>query len=504
MRSRILVSHALIAAVLGAWFLQAARVDAQVREAEWSAPTANVTVSASEQFRIIGGTPRSRGTFASFAEQEKEEFLRLLGQETDAWHHLILIRLSGDLTAPPKSPSVDWNVNQFGNTFSCEIRVHLSQAFRIEPVRQALLHLLMFEMALRDIEVPVTDQLIPHWLRTGLPGALELRRQGRPSHFFRSMFRMNLITPSQEILEAKKEDADAVSRSVYAASASGFVLMLLDQPEGPRKLARLIHGFGGAHGAQGHKLVARYFPALIGTAERLEKQWVLYCSKLASPQVLEFLTPAQTDIALQAALQVEFLEFAPESVPADSDPAESEEKRGGFFSRFKAREGASSAKKAGEAGNSSDSNEPTEAADTPPTQMFQGTLDDFERFLARQDRAEILAPVRQSLLELGFRSFPLYRPLVNDYLKLLGDLLAGQTKEVASRLEALRLERERLTGLLANMKRFMDEYKHTQLGEKSGIFDAYLERIDEIQGGSRGASDPLSNYLDEVEAALKE
>lgn len=224
-----------------------------------------------------------------------------MSQHDDPWHHLILIRLSGQLTDPPTGPGVDWNINQFGTTFSLEIRVRLHQDFSKEAFRNTLLHMLMFERALRDVEVPVTDQLIPRWIRIGLPGALRLRREGRPSGFFRTMFRLNLVTPAEEILSATKEDIDAVSRSVYAASASGFVLMLLDQPEGPQKLARMIHGFGGAHQAQGHSMVARHFPALIGSAERLEKQWVLYCSKLASPQVLEFLTPEATASALSEA-----------------------------------------------------------------------------------------------------------------------------------------------------------------------------------------------------------
>lgn len=471
-------------------------VHAQVTEADVVIPEMGQTTSASKQFRIIGGDRQIRNAFASYAERVKNRFLQALQKDKeDAWHHRILIRVAGRLTDPSPEESIDWKVSQFGNHFTLEIRVTLSAAFDRETMTAALLHMLMFEMALRDVEVAVNDQLIPRWLRVGLPGALKRREAGRPSGFFKTMFELNLITPADEILTATKDDVDAVSRSVYEASASGFVLMLLDQQGGPAKFAKLLHGHGGSHGVRGHDLLARYFPALRGTKERLEKTWILYCSKLAAPQAMEFLDPEATERALAEALQVSFLEFVPETAPERSQkPIRF---LGNLWSRGKAE-------KDNEKGDEGSAPEDAGAGEEErPTQAFEGTLADFERFLGRADREEILIPVRDRLLHLNVRSFPLYRPLVQDYQEVVAKLLAGRPEGVAKHLEALAEERGRMTQLLDAIRIFMDEHERRPRDTKTGVFDNYLRQVREIERGSRASQDPISKYMDEVENALE-
>ena len=476
---------------------------AQVREATVDQPRAEVTRSTSEQFRIYGGDRRARGSFASFAEGRKQALLRLLGLE-DGWHHPIVIRIAGKLTDPAVAEPIDWRVNQFGDTFALEIGVTLCTEFSRERMTETLLHMLMFEMALRDVEVPVTDRLIPRWLRVGLPKAMRLRRDGRPSGFFKMMFELNLVPLATEILSATKTDVDSFSRAIYEASTSGFVLMLLDEPGGSAKLAKLVHGFGGAHRAVGHDFVARYFPSLRGPAEQLERTWILYCTKLAAPKILEFLDPAATEAQLAEALKVSFLEYEQEAAsgkerarPMRRRPLSKGLRR---FPKDLPRDEKSAGPEAGEATGKTDTSGKTEPR---PTRTFKGTIADFERFIRRKDRKQILAPVRRRLIILGFRSFPLHRPLINDYSEAVADLLAGRPKGVKDRLRALKSERERLLGLMKNVEAFMDDYEKTQWDRKSGVFDAYIRRAEAVDKGRRKARDPISAYMDAVERALE-
>lgn len=489
---------------IGVLLVSSALAHAQVREAEWVAPREDITISASEQFQVIGGNAASRGTFASFAERQKAGFLQLLGQQADAWHHPIVLRIQGELTDGPARRPVAWSVNQFGKTFSIQLRVQLGSNFSRDRLQDTLLHLLMFEMALRDVEIKVTDRIIPRWLKEGLPGALRLKNAGRPSAFFKTMFDLNLVTPASEILSASKNDIDSVSRTVFEASASGFVLMLLDQSDGPAKLAKLIHAHGGGHGASGHNLIARHYPEFIGTAERLERQWILYCSKLASPQALEFLDPKATEIQLADALRVSFLEFEPPDPDGETNPDEqAEEEKRGFFRGFLSRTQSPKEKEAEAEARKEDREILAATAEEFPTRTFEGTLLDFERILPRKDRLEILQPVRQRLLNLSFRSFPLHRPLVNDYLIIVGDLMGGKPKNVKKRLDALEEERRRLTELLLGVTAFMDEFEATSLDRKSGVFDAYIERARAIERQSPNPRDPISTYMNEVKQALE-
>lgn len=199
-----------------------------------------------------------------------------------------------------------------------------------------------------------------------------------------------------------------------------------------------------------------------------------------------------------------FLEFeSPETIDGEGN-----DKKRNFLTRFWKKDGPTvEATNSGSTQSEDREEESTPAAspaDTePPTRVFEGTLNDFERILPRQDRAEILAPVRQALLELGFRSFPLYRPLINDYLQLVGDLLGGQSKGIEKRLSALDQERDRLTRLLQDIDTFMDEFEREEMRKKSGLFDAYLQRVKVIESSSGSTGDPISSYLDEVERALR-
>ena len=127
-------------------------------------------------------------------------------------------------------------------------------------------------------------------------------------------------------------------------------------------------------------------------------QWILYCSKLASPQALEFLGPKTTEIQLADALRVSFLEFgAPGSeAEASSGDTAPDEKRG-FFRGFLGRTQSPSEKEKEEEARKEDREILASTLEDMPTKTFEGTLLDFERILPRKDRLEILQPVRQRL-----------------------------------------------------------------------------------------------------------
>ena len=140
---------------------------------------------------------------------------------------------------------------------------------------------------------------------------------------------------------------------------------------------------------------------------------------------------------------------------------------------------------------------------TPPenraTRSFEGTLLDYERFLAREDRVEILLPVQKRLLELDIRSFPLYRPLIKEYHLIVADLNAGKPDKITQRLTQLQKERESLTELMANVDAFIDTAVLARKRGSSGVFDNYMEGRKAIRNQELPESDPISRYLDEAE-----
>ena len=81
--------------------------------------------------------------------------------------------------------------------------------------------------------------------------------------------------------------------------------------------------------------------------------------------------------------------------------------------------------------------------------------------------------------------------------------MAGQPKGAKERLIALEAERKRLHDLLENITTFMDDFESTQVRERSGAFDGYLNRARSLEGQKRTSRDPISKYLDDVKRALE-
>ncbi len=471
----------------------------QVREAETPAPLAHDMVSSSEQFRIYGSDRKTRGTLAIFAERQKTAYLQLLNAH-DQWEHRIVIHVKGLLTDPPVRRPIAERIRDFDGAFGLEIHVTLCTKFSRERLRQAILRMLMFETALRDAAPGnVNRRLVPRWLEIGLPGALELKTSGRPSKLFSQMFKLDLITPIGEMLAAENRETDSVSRTFFKASASGLVLMLLDQTDGPKKLDVLIQSLGERRSLSPRDLLARYFPVMRGSDERVEKEWLLYCgSKLAAPQALEFMSPKETEAALSEALKVSFLEF--------KEPDEEEVRPSGGERRirlpFWRRKDDQTEETADVSHDNDDDKE--QRADTEETQTFEGSLEDFERFIRRKDREEILFAMRQRLLQLAVRSFPLYRPIVQDYIDVVEQLREKWKKgKIEEKLQALAAERTRLTENLQQISDHLNHYEVQEMTSKSGVFNEYLQRAKELEDEHVPKGDAISKYLDLVEETLE-
>ena len=499
--------------VLATYWLIALMAVGQVREADLVKPVTDFTISTSEQFRIYGSDRDTRGTFGVFAEHHKDAFLSILKAD-DEWEHPIVIRLSGKLTDLSEGRPITRSLVHYDDNFGLEIEVRLGTGFTREGMREAVLEMLMFERGLQDsVQAPETNP-VPRWLKEGIPRAIAQRREGRSSSFFASMVRMGIVPSAKDLLGSKNTEADSVSRAIFRTAAGGMVMMLLDQQEGPDKLAKFIRDLASPYATSQRNLLARYFPALRGKDERLEQQWALYCTKLASPQAFEFHSPEDTESHLVDALKVSFLEFVrKEVVPMGAKKRGGKLRIGKLFGKRKKDDLV--AKEDDETLNLEDSREQPStddeaepdagntAEDRVPTRRFDGTVMDFERFIRRKDRNEILMPVRQRLLELSFRSFPSYRKMIQDYLELVRRLRAGEARGVAEELEALHATRANLSAELTDVKDYLNWYEVTQLQQKSGAFLEYLQRAKALEGDLMPHQDTLSEYLDKIEAALK-
>src|SRR5690606_25488991 len=110
---------------------------------------------------------------------------------------------------------------------------------------------------------------------------------------------------------------------------------------------------------------------------------------------------------------------------------------------------------------------------------------------------------KRNLLELSFRAFPLHRPLVDDYRRVIEKLERGDVDGVEEKLVMLAHERAQLQELLTHIWDYLNYYEITEMKKKSGAFDAYLQRARELRDLKPNREDPLSRYLDSMERFVK-
>ncbi len=465
-------------------------------------------VSADKQFVVYADDLRVRAGLIELAERVKSDYQSLLLRGPD-WVFPIVLQVRKAEGPGAPGPPVRERLFQTNDGYRLQLDVDLGERFRSDALREALVRMLMTEQGLRGLEGKPPATMAPRWLAVGVPEAMRYRAQGEPSTLFASIFNSGRMLSVEEILGSTDAPANAVSEAVYRASACGFVQLLLDQASGPAQLGELISGLGLPAETMADR-VARHFPGLRGSNEKLEKWWALQASFLARPGVFELMGPQETDRAIEEALQLHFWEeIPPEELAAAVELTTGADGSARTAGASKERRRLAFWKKR-ETGSSPDAAALAEEETPVPAQEERERIRaatchvrELDRYIAREDRARILLPSRRRLTELTFRSFPLHRPLLEDYRKLLDSLAKGRTAEAGARLESLEWERRALLEQIGEIRDYLNWYSVTQTDDRSGAFERYLERSRVLHKDRPLRKDRISSYLDGMEEELR-
>jgi len=485
--ARPLVLAGLAAAALGLAGLRAQTEERSVPRLERKAGPAE-TLSSSGQFLAHGPLQADRAVLVTRAEEVREEVSRLLdrqerhGEQGDAVGPavrepgrplMVNLWLRGDAQPPvhPRLYRVDGVPQPVLGIVVARASLAGSEEFRREVVR-----LLLVERMLR--QRPTADgvgggALMPAWLETGVIEALDHIREGRPSARFASLFAQGRILAVDDILSVQPATLEAGARDIFAASACCLVMALIEQPDGPDRFRRFLEAVPGRSGSW-QNLLIRQFPGLALSRHSLEKWWALQAAALATPDLLEPMTAAETEAVLVEALVVRHRSgsapAAPSTVvrwlrnwiPGRSAPA---------------------------------------AAGAPPAAEEEVIpLAEFDRIAALPRRAEVLRTNQGALAALLLRAFPLHRPIIADYQRVLGQLSLGKTAGLAARCDTLARQRREVLATAEAATDLLNWYEATQRGQRSRSFDGYFQLLDASGArGRRTVEDPVSRTLDELE-----
>jgi len=439
-----------------------------------------VSRSSSRQFIVHGKDSKARGAVCVFCEGVKEDLLSLI-RLRDRWRYPVVIQLRGD-TTNIRSSSIKPSIYKLpGGSYRLQIDAFLGDSFKAESLRDGLMHLLLAEIILKsnpDAQALSKEKILPDWLRVGLARAIEYRKDRESAMLFSAIFKQGKVMSINQIFESELQDMNSVSEAVYRTSCCGLVLALLSQRDGPEKLRKYISSLA-IHKGSSIDLLGKVFPGTAESKNSMEKWWALKLAELAQPTVTDVLSPLKTEAELDNCLKIVFPKNEERVEQSSAQPKKSGR---GILSilRFNG--------KGKEAQSKSNEGERLE---------FQ--IDEYREFINYPDLAKALKRNENRLLYLSYRAFPLHRPMIHEYQKILLQIVDGNVKGVDQKLSRISKLRSLISRSSNDANDYLNWYEATQLKIRSGAFMEYQKTLNELNRPLPPRNDKLSKYLDEIE-----
>ncbi len=124
------------------------------------------------------------------------------------------------------------------------------------------------------------------------------------------------------------------------------------------------------------------------------------------------------------------------------------------------------------------------------------SINDYHLIDKRPDREKILQRNLELLAQLKLQANPLYRPLINDYADVIGQMMKGKDKNVTQKLAELDRRRGKISQQAKAVESYADWYEASETKEYSGTYEDYLRLCEKIDKEIRPRTDAISKYLD--------
>lgn len=412
------------------------------------------SVSSSGQFVIYCDDMTMRVAVSSFCEDTKSGILEMVGDRDvtrrDRWKIPIVINLLKPDPSAPNQPLVHRDMgNVEGGGRRIELDVVLRGNLADIHFQQQVAHCILLEMEYRDkgeFKPPTIDP--PEWLVEGLCAYLRSRNSDVDVDVYKTLLDNSDMPTVEDFLTQTTDGMNASSLRLYQAYSFSFLQLLASLPDGQRTLGQYISDLPVGQDAPGKDLI-KHFPALGGSPQSLQKWWMLSMARIAASDRFKGLSLEETEQRLAAALKFK--------IPTD---------------------------KSGKT-----------------TKDF--AIEDYKEFEKNPQAQPVLATANGSLQYLATQANPLYRPIVADYMMIVGELQGGKTRLVAEQLKEVGNYRAMVLKRMDAIADYMNWFEATQMGKRSSSFDDYLHSLDNIPVDTSKRGDALSQYLNSLEIQLQ-
>lgn len=403
------------------------------------------SISTSRQFIIYGASIRVRGAIGDLAETTKKNLLGLLAS-SDAWKTPIVLNLEVPQANLPELAPLHLDFSQTGAGLKIQLDLLVNDNLSGRQVQREILRAILLEIIYRHrpgIAAGSRYVTPPDWLIDGLLPLMPGHDTDEDAQLLATLLAKERLMPLDELVRQRIDQLDLPSQKIHDAYSMALVQLLLDSPDGRRKLMEYIIDLPDAPN-DAYADLRVHFPLTLGRSA--EKSWSLSVAHLSAADRYEILSAAETEMRLDRILHF----------PITDDHGHSQ----------------------------------------------QYSLGDFPNFLTLPGAPAALRRVAQQLLLLAARANPSYHDTVQEDYQIALLLARGQTHGIKERLARVASYRDVVEEGNAAIDDYMNWYEATQLKTMSGAFSALLQNASETDAPPR-RRDPISVYLDSIEAQLK-
>jgi hypothetical protein len=404
-------------------------------------PRLERSISTSQQFVIYHSDRAVRSSVARKAEDLKGQWLRRLGL-TDEWKSPIIIQF----VAVRRADSPRFRTGLYesdGNALKLQIDVGDPAFLKSTDFDKEVYGALFLEYSYRNFPAKAGKSFHqpPAWLIEGLYEDIMARHEGIAAGLYEQLIKEQSSPKLDAFLKERADILDATSRAVYRARALGLFRALLRTPDGAKHLAEYCSGLPSVNSSDGAKLLEK-FPTLSAQPAILAKLWMLSLAEASASNRAQPLSVRETQKRLSLLLEI--------SAPVDPKKA-----RGPVAG---------------------------------PEALQALARASGGRYLLQQ-KAE-------DLLRLEVRAHPLLRAIIEEYRLIAGQLALKPKKNLQARIRKNMQLQQAVVQRAGEMEDYLNWFEAARLDTPSKEFEPTFE----ANSLSFRRSDPVSRYLDDIEA----
>lgn len=402
------------------------------------------SLSSSKQFIIYSDDTKLRSVVSIRAEDDKHEFLDLL-REKDAWKTPIILNFGPppNMKRPPRAQIGIFESDD--GAMKIQLDVYDTKLVDDPEFDRWLLTALTLEYTYRNTPVKTGRAFLqpPAWFVEGLSERIHTRDDNQFASLYSSLLSGNEAPRLSDFLNTQPDRLDVTSRAIYQAQAAALLSSALDLPDGRAGLRSYL-SVPRRTPANLDEILAS-LPSLAGNRAALGRKWILSMARASAANRINLLSERETAKQLDAILAVKAL----------PDPKH-----------------------------------PEVAAMSGPYALPMIARSRNGRF--------ILAQLENSLLRLSLNAHPLYKSLIDEYLRIVRELAAKPKRRQDKRIAAAEEMRAGLSRETSEVHDYMDWVETTKIKTASPELGRALDNVEDM-AEPPPRQDAISRYLDAVD-----